>query len=185
MNGDLSGEDNRLNPPGSSSFSDGRNLVGAEDSHSDCRFRIARPEENESGHGEAHPRTMETFQSYFQMSRDTFSNEQVKQEPRGFPPMESSKAAYLLHDFIVEVKVESEFIDDYPSLVKDEVLVGEMETFQSYFETSQDALSNEHVKEEPRDSLPMESSKAVQLLEGLIGQIKPSLKSLCFINVHL
>uniref|UniRef100_UPI00358F8D06 zinc finger protein 124-like n=1 Tax=Myxine glutinosa TaxID=7769 RepID=UPI00358F8D06 len=108
---------------------------------------------------------METFQSYFQMSRDTFSNEQVKQEPRGFPPMESSKAAYLLHDFIVEVKVESEFIDDYPSLVKDKALVGEMETFQSYFETSQDALSNEHVKEEPRESLPMESSKAVQLLE--------------------
>uniref|UniRef100_UPI00358F8639 zinc finger protein 664-like n=1 Tax=Myxine glutinosa TaxID=7769 RepID=UPI00358F8639 len=118
MNGDLSGEDNRLNPPGSSSFSDGRNLVGPEDSHSDCRFRIARPEENKSG-----------------------------------------------HDFIVEVKVESEFIDDYPSLVKDEALVGTMETFQSYFETSQDALCNEHGKEEPRESLPMESSKAVQLLD--------------------
>uniref|UniRef100_UPI00358E3AFA zinc finger protein 664-like n=1 Tax=Myxine glutinosa TaxID=7769 RepID=UPI00358E3AFA len=61
--------------------------------------------------------------------------------------------------------MESEFIDDYPSLVKDEALLGTMETFQSYFETSEDALSNEHVKLEPRDSLPMESSKAVQLLE--------------------
>ena len=47
-----------------------------------------------------------------------------------------------------------------------------METFQSYFQASQDALSNDHVKEEPRGSPPKESSKAAQLLDGKLSFIK-------------
>ena len=36
----------------------------------------------------------------------------------------------------------------------------------TFLRSSQDALSNEHVKQEPYDSPPWESSKAAQLLEG-------------------
>jgi len=51
MNRDFSCEEHRENPPGSTSISDGRNVLGPEGSHTDCRSRIAPPEGNESGHG--------------------------------------------------------------------------------------------------------------------------------------
>uniref|UniRef100_A0A8C4QB59 C2H2-type domain-containing protein n=1 Tax=Eptatretus burgeri TaxID=7764 RepID=A0A8C4QB59_EPTBU len=121
MNRDLSGEKHGGNPPGCTSVFefDGRNAVGSGGPPTDCRSKVALPEEDKESE----------------------------------------------HDFIVEVKVESEFIDDYSSVVRDEAHLGTMETFQSYIQTSQDALSNKHVKQEPCSSPPRESSKVAQLLE--------------------
>uniref|UniRef100_UPI00358E3D0F uncharacterized protein n=1 Tax=Myxine glutinosa TaxID=7769 RepID=UPI00358E3D0F len=68
-------------------------------------------------------------------------------------------------DFIVKVKVETEFIDEF-SFIKDEAPLVKMETFQSNsLQTSQDTLSNVDVKQESCDSPPAEPSKAEQLLE--------------------
>uniref|UniRef100_UPI00358EF156 uncharacterized protein isoform X2 n=1 Tax=Myxine glutinosa TaxID=7769 RepID=UPI00358EF156 len=113
---------------------------------------------------------IETFQSNsLQSSQDALSYEHVKQEPCGSPPAEPSKADQLLEDFIVKVKVESEFIDDYSSLIKEEAPLVKIETFQSNpIQTSQNALSNEHVKHEPCDCPPAEASKAAQLLEVVL-----------------
>uniref|UniRef100_UPI00358DF2F4 zinc finger protein 721-like n=1 Tax=Myxine glutinosa TaxID=7769 RepID=UPI00358DF2F4 len=184
MNRDLSGEEHREYPSGSMRVFDGRNAIGSRGSPTDCRSKVALPEE--SGHdfiaevkvesesiddysslvrGDAHLETMETFQSSFQTFQDALRNEHVKQESCGSPSKESSKIAQLLEDFIVEVKVEPEFIDDYSSLVRGEGHMKTMETFQSFFQTFQDALRNEHVKQESCGSPSKESSKIAQLLE--------------------
>uniref|UniRef100_A0A8C4NJQ6 C2H2-type domain-containing protein n=1 Tax=Eptatretus burgeri TaxID=7764 RepID=A0A8C4NJQ6_EPTBU len=86
----------------------------------------------------------------------------VDRGSRVAPPSEKDSGL----DLIVEVKVKSEFIDDYSSPFQGEAYLVNTETFQSNFlQTSQDVLSDECVKQEPCDSSPMEPSKASQLLQ--------------------
>uniref|UniRef100_UPI00358F80B6 uncharacterized protein isoform X5 n=1 Tax=Myxine glutinosa TaxID=7769 RepID=UPI00358F80B6 len=110
MNRDLSGEEHKVNPPGSTRVSYGRNLLGPGESAADKEFSP---------------------------------------------------------DLIVKVKVESDFEDDSMSQENGEAQVVKSEPFQNnLLQTSQDALSNDHVKQEPCDSPPMEPRKSAQLLEG-------------------
>uniref|UniRef100_UPI00359011C1 zinc finger protein 70-like n=1 Tax=Myxine glutinosa TaxID=7769 RepID=UPI00359011C1 len=114
---DLSGEEHKVNPPGSMRVSDGRNLLGPGGSPTYRGSRVAPPDDNESG-----------------------------------------------PDVIVIVK--SEFVDHSFPEDQDEAPLVKMETFQSNsLQTSQDALSILHIKQEPCDSSPAEPSKADQLLE--------------------
>uniref|UniRef100_UPI00358F531B uncharacterized protein n=1 Tax=Myxine glutinosa TaxID=7769 RepID=UPI00358F531B len=139
---------------------------------------------------------MEAIQrNFLQTSQQlALSSEHIKQEPCDSPPTESSKADQLLKDFIVAVKVESEFPDEYSSLGKDlivkvkvesefeddpmsqekgEAEMVKSETFQNnLLQTSQDALSYNHVKQELCDSPPTEPSKAVQLIEDEAPPVK-------------
>uniref|UniRef100_UPI00358F545B uncharacterized protein n=1 Tax=Myxine glutinosa TaxID=7769 RepID=UPI00358F545B len=79
----------------------------------------------------------------------------------------------LFKDFIVPVKVESEFLDQSSALDKGEAQVEKSGIFQNYLlQTSQDALSNDHVKQEPCDSPPMEPIKATQLFEAEAQVVK-------------
>uniref|UniRef100_UPI00358FC9E2 uncharacterized protein isoform X4 n=1 Tax=Myxine glutinosa TaxID=7769 RepID=UPI00358FC9E2 len=111
MNRDLSGEEHKVNPPGSTRVSYGRNLLGPGESAADKEFSP---------------------------------------------------------DLIVKVKVESDFEDDSMSQENGEAQVVKSEPFQNnLLQTSQDALSNDHVKQEPCDSPPMEPRKSAQLLEVL------------------
>uniref|UniRef100_UPI00358F9194 uncharacterized protein n=1 Tax=Myxine glutinosa TaxID=7769 RepID=UPI00358F9194 len=131
MNRDLSAEKDKVNPPGSTRISDGRNLLGPGESPRDKEF-----------------------------GPDFIVAVKVESE---FPDEYSS----LGKDLIVKVKVESEFEDDPMSQEKAEAEVVKSETFQNnLLQTSQDALSNNHVKQELCDSPPTEPSKAVQLIEA-------------------
>uniref|UniRef100_UPI00358FA229 tigger transposable element-derived protein 1-like n=1 Tax=Myxine glutinosa TaxID=7769 RepID=UPI00358FA229 len=133
MNRDLSGEKHKVNPPGSTRISDGRNLLGPGESPGDKEF-----------------------------GPDFIVAVKVESE---FPDKYSS----LGQDLIVKVKVESEFEDDPMSQENAEAEMVKSETFQNYLlQTSQDALSYNHVKQELCDSPPTEPSKAVQLIEALL-----------------
>uniref|UniRef100_UPI0035902FB7 uncharacterized protein isoform X3 n=1 Tax=Myxine glutinosa TaxID=7769 RepID=UPI0035902FB7 len=81
---------------------------------------------------------------------------------------------HLLEDFMVKLKVKSEFVDD--SFPQDEGLVHpvKMENFQSdSYQSSQDALSNEYVKQESCDSPLRGPNNALQLHEGDEGMETP------------
>uniref|UniRef100_A0A8C4Q849 Uncharacterized protein n=2 Tax=Eptatretus burgeri TaxID=7764 RepID=A0A8C4Q849_EPTBU len=68
-------------------------------------------------------------------------------------------------DVIVKVKVKSEFVDDSFSQDEGEAHLMKTENFQrNFLQTSQDALNNEGVKQEPCDSPSMELSNATQML---------------------
>uniref|UniRef100_UPI00358F38D8 zinc finger protein 239-like n=1 Tax=Myxine glutinosa TaxID=7769 RepID=UPI00358F38D8 len=130
MNRDLSGEKHKVNPPGSTRISDGRNLLGPGESPGDKEFGPA-----------------------FIVA--------VKVESEFLDP-----PSLLVKDSIVKVKVESESEDDSLSQEKGEAQVVKSETFQNnLLQTSQDALSKDHVKQEPCDTPPTEPSKSAQLLE--------------------
>uniref|UniRef100_UPI00358EEC23 zinc finger protein 664-like n=1 Tax=Myxine glutinosa TaxID=7769 RepID=UPI00358EEC23 len=129
MNRDLSGEEHKVNPPGSTRVSDGRNLLGPGESSADEEFGL-----------------------------DFIVAVKVESE---FLDQSS-----LNKDLIVKVKVESEFEDDSISQEKGDTQVVKSENLQNILlQTSQDALRNYHVKQEPHDSSPMEPSKGAQLLE--------------------
>uniref|UniRef100_A0A8C4QFJ2 C2H2-type domain-containing protein n=1 Tax=Eptatretus burgeri TaxID=7764 RepID=A0A8C4QFJ2_EPTBU len=117
--------------------------------------------------GEAQVVKSEAFQNNLPLaSQDALSNDHVKQEVCDSLPTGPSKAAKLFEDFIVAVKVESEFLDQSSSLDKDEAQVVKSQTFPNdLLHTSQDALSNDHVKQETCDSPPTEPSEAAELLE--------------------
>uniref|UniRef100_UPI00358F5857 uncharacterized protein isoform X1 n=1 Tax=Myxine glutinosa TaxID=7769 RepID=UPI00358F5857 len=137
MNRDLSGEKHKVNPPGSTRISDGRNLLGPGESPGDKEF-----------------------------GPDFIVAVKVESE---FPNEYSS----LGKDSIVKVKVESEFEDDPTSQAKGEAEVVKSETFQNnLLQTSQDALSYNHVKQELCDSPPTEPSKTVQLIEDFVAAVK-------------
>uniref|UniRef100_UPI00358E568B zinc finger protein 208-like n=1 Tax=Myxine glutinosa TaxID=7769 RepID=UPI00358E568B len=171
MKRDLSGEEHRANLPGSPICPDGGNALSPGACDGVHGSRVGPSEDMELGPGcFTHVVKSETFQrNLLQTSQNTLRMHpwiHVKQEPCDSPSRESSKVAHLIEDFIMEVKVESEFIDDYSSLVKGEAHLVKSKKFKSSFlQTSQDALSNEHVKQEARDSPPRENSKAAPLLE--------------------
>uniref|UniRef100_A0A8C4NDA6 C2H2-type domain-containing protein n=1 Tax=Eptatretus burgeri TaxID=7764 RepID=A0A8C4NDA6_EPTBU len=153
MNRDLSAEDHKVSPPGSTSPSDGGNAVILGGSPMDCVSRVGPPEDDkESGPG---------FILKLKVKSEFVGN--------SFPQDE---------DF-VKVKVKSEFVGG--SSLQDKDVDGKLrvdpelmhwstrmktEIFQSDFsQTSQDALGNECVKHEPCDSPPREIKNAPRLLE--------------------
>uniref|UniRef100_UPI00358EDAF7 uncharacterized protein isoform X2 n=1 Tax=Myxine glutinosa TaxID=7769 RepID=UPI00358EDAF7 len=71
-----------------------------------------------------------------------------------------------MYDFIVKVKVESEFEDVLASQVEDEARPVKIECLQNDVrQTFQEVLSNDRVKQEPCDSPLKKSNDAVSLLE--------------------
>uniref|UniRef100_UPI00358F4212 transcriptional regulator ATRX homolog n=1 Tax=Myxine glutinosa TaxID=7769 RepID=UPI00358F4212 len=156
MNRDVSGEDHRSNPPGSTSGSDGGISVVPGDSPSDRGSRVGPPEDEDPGPG-------------------VIVKVKVKSEfvDDSFPQHE---------DFVVKVEVKSEFVDDLSSVDKDfeqklnvdpelgdcprkgEAHPLKTENFQIHvLQSAQDALSNESSKQEPCDSPPKDPSDDTHL----------------------
>uniref|UniRef100_UPI00358E2B91 uncharacterized protein isoform X2 n=1 Tax=Myxine glutinosa TaxID=7769 RepID=UPI00358E2B91 len=164
MNRDVSDEDHRSNPPGSTIGSDGGNSVVPGDSPSDRGSRVGPPEDQNPG-------------------PDFIAKVKVKSEfvDDPFPRDEG---------FIVEVKVKSEYVDESSCQDKDvdgKLMVDpelmqrplrglvhpvKIENFQSDLsQSSQDALSNECVMQEPCESPPREMKNTPQLLGGIHRQV--------------
>uniref|UniRef100_UPI00358F2B28 uncharacterized protein n=1 Tax=Myxine glutinosa TaxID=7769 RepID=UPI00358F2B28 len=140
MNRDVSGEDHRSNPPGSTSGSDGGNSVVPGDSPSDRGSRVGPPEDEDPG-----PGVIVKVKVKSEFVDDSFTQHE---------------------GFIVKVKVKSEFEDESTFQDTDLVHPVKMEDFQSHFsQSSQDALSNECVKQEPCASSLWELKNAPKMHE--------------------
>uniref|UniRef100_UPI00358E6F8A zinc finger protein 79-like isoform X1 n=1 Tax=Myxine glutinosa TaxID=7769 RepID=UPI00358E6F8A len=165
MNRDLSGEKHKVNPPGSTRISDGRNLLGPGESPGDKEFGPdSLMDEFEEKFG-----IVSSSSFGFYKTTPSFIVNFATEDFIVAVKVESDfldQSSPLDKGLIMKVKVKSEFEDDSISQEKGEAQVVKSKTFQNnLLQTSQYALSNDHVKQEPCDSRPTEPSKAAQLLE--------------------